>query len=159
MTSVSAAEQWVARGFLLVPVPYQAKKPNLPAWQKLRLTQANISQYFNGKKQNFGLLLGSPHADVDLDCMEAVAAAPILLPATNMIFGRESKPASHWIYQAAPPLGSLKFVDPVDGATLAELRCLKKDGSIGMQTVAPPSTHPSGELIRFEPGGDGDGMR
>jgi predicted P-loop ATPase len=38
---------------------------------------------------------------------------------------------------------------------LVELRCLKTDGSVGLQTVVPPSIHrDTGEQIRFEPGFD-----
>jgi hypothetical protein len=40
---------------------------------------------------------------------------------------------------------------------LLEIRGLKKDGTVGFQTMTPPSIHPvTGERVRFEPGADGD---
>jgi hypothetical protein len=47
---------------------------------------------------------------------------------------------------AAPDEGEV-----ADKSTLLELRCLKKDGTVGLQTVGPGSLHPSGEIIRWEP--------
>jgi hypothetical protein len=44
-------------------------------------------------------------------------------------------------------------------ATLLELRCLKKDGTVGLQTVVPGSMHPSGEMIRWESGRGPDPTR
>jgi DNA polymerase I-like protein with 3'-5' exonuclease and polymerase domains len=83
---------------------------------------------------------------VDLDCHEAVLAAPLLLPPTGWVFGHQSAPRSHWIYRADRPLNAAqeKFTD-LDGAVLVELR-----GTGGL-TVFPPSTHQStGERITWE---------
>src|SRR5690606_32784070 len=52
---------------------------------------------------NVGVRLGEPSGwlvDVDLDCAEAIALAPMFLPPTAT-FGRLSKPRSHWLYIAA----------------------------------------------------------
>jgi hypothetical protein len=38
--------------------------------------------------------------DIDLDCREAVTIGPMLLPASNNVFGRASKPCSHWLYSS-----------------------------------------------------------
>ena len=64
-----------------------------------------------------------------------------ILPATTSIFGRKSKPGSHRLYRVAGKVPTVKFVDPVTGKMIHEIR---GDGS---QTVFPGSTHPSGELI------------
>jgi hypothetical protein len=48
-----------------------------------------------------------------------------------------------------------QFHDPLDRATLIELRGVSPDGSIGLQTVVPPSIHESGESVRFEQRFDG----
>lgn len=72
-----------------------------------------------------------------------------------MVFGRESKPASHYFYRCDPPSRTKRYLDPVSTACLVELRCRKSDGTTGLQTVVPPSVHPEGEEIRFEPGYDG----
>jgi putative DNA primase/helicase len=101
---------------------------------------------------NIGILLGEPHADVDLDCAEALAAWSAFSIDTGLVFGRASKRASHWFYWCNPPVLSRKYTDPLSQQTIVELRCQKKDGTVGMQTMAPPSIHPSGEAVGFEPG-------
>ncbi len=156
MTPLEAARLWVDRGFLPIPVPHRQKAPVLDRWQDLRLSQEDLPQYFNSARQNIGILLGddSGSADIDCDCMEAIAVAAELAPPTGMSFGRESKPASHYIYRSNPAVRSSKFIDPTSKSTIVELRCQKAGGSIGLQTVVPPSIHPGGEQIRFEPGGD-----
>jgi hypothetical protein len=51
---------------------------------------------------------------------------------------------------------SRQFKDPLangeDEAMLLEIRGTKADGGIGFLTIVPPSTHPSGEKVEFEPG-------
>src|SRR5262245_30880164 len=145
------AIDWSRRRCFPVPVPLCEKGPKLDDWQHLRLTEADIPRYFNGQPQNIGVLLGEPYGlcDIDLDSPEAVAAWPLFAPDTGLIFGRRSKPRSHWFYRIDPPHRSIKYLDPVHGSTLLEFRCLKADGSVGLQTVVPPSVHPSGELIEF----------
>jgi predicted P-loop ATPase len=162
-TPVEAALFWIDRAFSPVPVRFRSKRPYNPddtkgrKWQDLRITTEMAPRYFDGAAQNIGVILGDDYgsADVDLDCPEAVSVAPRFLPDTGMKFGRASKPASHWFYRIDPPVPSEQFTDPIDGSTLVELRCRDKDGSIGHQTVVPPSIHESGEVIRFEPGFDG----
>jgi hypothetical protein len=159
---LDAALFWIERAFLPVPAKFRSKKAYNPGdpegrkWQDLRITAETAPQYFNSSTQNIGVFLGDDYgsADVDLDCLEAVSTASHFLPDTGMKFGRASKPASHWFYRIDPPIPSEKFTDPTDGTTLLELRCRKKDGSIGHQTVVPPSVHESGEAIRFEDGFD-----
>ncbi len=154
MTPLEAARRWVARGFLPVPVPFRQKRPVLDGWQKLRLRDEDLARYFDSQPQNIGILLGDDFGtvDIDCDCLEAVAAAVEFVPATGMCFGRKSKPASHYIYRAVPAPRYRKFADPTDKSTIVELRCQKKDGSVGLQTVVPPSVHLCGEKIRFEQG-------
>ena len=156
MTTLEAASHYLERGLLPLPIPTREKKPNLDAWPSLRLTNQDLPKYFNGKPSNVGLILGDDYGttDIDLDCSEALAAAGELLPETAMIFGRHSKPASHYFYRCDPPVRSKRFLDPLNKACIVELRCRKADGTTGLQTVVPPSIHPSGEAIRFEPGFD-----
>lgn len=94
-------------------------------------------QYFNGKPQNIGLHLGDKYgsADVDCDCAEAITAARDLLPETGMIFGRQSKPFSHFFYRSDPPARTEQFHDPLDHKTLIELRGLSSDGYRQMRYV------------------------
>ena len=67
----------------------------------------------------------------------------MILPATSAQFGRASKPRSHRLYRS-PGAQTRKFIDPVRRSMLVEIR---SDG--GLQTVFPPSVHPSGETIEW----------
>jgi len=152
---LEAASRYVAAGFHVVPVPYRQKGPVLDEWQNLRLRSEDLLSYFDGERQNVGILLGDDFGtcDVDLDCLEAVRAAQFFMPETGMIFGRASKPASHWFYRVDPPIPTKTFKDIDKKTMILEFRCQKKDGTVGLQTVTPPSTHKdSGEPIRFESG-------
>ena len=77
--------------------------------------------------------------DIDLDSVEAVRAAPHLLPPTGMVSGRTSSPQSHWWYRCDPPPKGAGYKDPTGrqvgrhGTLLLELR------STGSFTVCPPS--------------------
>ena len=157
-TPIEAARFWIERGFSPVPVPYQSKRPILNGWQQLQISCETAHEYFDGDAQNIGIHLGDRHgsADVDCDCPEAIAAARALLPETGLVFGRNSKPSSHFIYRADPKVRTIQFKDPIDHKTLVELRGQSVSGSVGLQTVVPPSVHPTGELIRFEEGYDGN---
>jgi P4 family phage/plasmid primase-like protien len=157
MTPLDAAITWIQKGFSPVPVPHRSKRPVLKEWQQLEITTEGASQYFNGASQNIGVLLGDKFgsADVDCDCPEAITAARELLPETGLIFGRQSKPFSHFFYRSDPPAHTAQFIDPLDQSTIVELRGLSSDGSVGLQTVVPPSIHESGESVRFEQGFEG----
>jgi putative DNA primase/helicase len=154
MTPLDAAIAWIQQGFSPVPIPHRSKRPVLQGWERLEITVDAAPQYFNGKPQNIGLHLGDKYgsADVDCDCAEAIAAARTLLPETGLIFGRQSKPFSHFFYRSDPPVRTSQFVDPLDQSMIIELRGLSSDGSIGLQTVVPPSIHETGETVRFEEG-------
>jgi hypothetical protein len=147
MTPLDAAITWIQKGFSPVPVPHRSKRPVLKEWQRFEITTEGASQYFNGASQNIGVLLGDKFgsADVDCDCPEAITAARELLPETGLIFGRQFKPFSHFFYRSDPPARTMQLIDPLDQSTIVELRGLKLDGSIGLQTVVPPSIHKSGE--------------
>jgi hypothetical protein len=128
---------------------------------------SDLEDYFTGEKQNIGVLQGEPWnlCDVDLDSPEAMWAWMEFAVETGVVFGHRSKPASHYFFRSDRPLKSQRYKDPVkkddkaekeDKACLMELRSLKTDGTVGLQTVVPPSIHPSGELIEFVPGLTGE---
>ncbi len=147
MSALRAAERYVGQGFAVVPVPHGKKGPNLEGWEGLRLTPDELPEYFNGKPQNIGLVLGRPSGglvDVDLDVPEAAMIAGRFLPPTLMS-GRESNPHSHWWY-VAPSAETARYKD-VDGRVLVELR------STGCQTIVEPSVHPSGERVEWHRSG------
>lgn len=136
------ASDYLQRGWAPVPIPIATKAPVIREWQKLRVTKETIGQYFNGTRQNIGILLGEPFGglvDIDLDCPEAVIAARRLLPNSGAVFGRDGNPSSHHLYVCSGAR-TKKYVDP-EGNVLLELR------STGCQTLVPPSVHPSGEII------------
>lgn len=50
--------------------------------------------------KNYHIITGENGiVDIDLDCEEAIRLAPYFLPQTNMKYGRESNPTSHWLYK------------------------------------------------------------
>lgn len=141
-----AAEQYLQRGWSVIPIPFRTKNPGLKGWERLRLTTEVLAQHFPDGPQNIGVLLGEPSGwliDVDLDHPRAVERAHEFLPPTGAVFGRPGKPRSHWLYRVTAPIATKKFRSKSAGM-LVELR------STGMQTVFPPSAHESGEAIRWE---------
>ena len=157
MTPLDAAITWIQQGFSPVPIPHRSKRPILQGWERLEITIEAAPEHFNGAAQNIGVLLGDKFGstDVDCDCTEAITAARELLPETGLIFGRQSKPFSHFFYRSDPPARTAQFLDPLDQSTIVELRGLSSDGSVGLQTVVPPSIHESDEPVRFEQGFEG----
>ena len=159
MNALDIAVDYIGRGWSPVPIPYRQKKPVLPGWQKLQVTEETAPEHFNGELQNVGIILGTASGDlvdVDLDCPEAAALASSFLPPTELAFGRPSKRRSHLLYTSAVPK-VIQFQDPdppvdkdgrPDKAMLVELR------SNGGQTVFPGSTHESDEVIRWVEDGD-----
>ena len=152
-----SALNYVARGRSLVRIPFRQKAPRERDWQRKAITTPEAAeQYFRGP-MNIGVLLGTVSGglvDVDLDCPEACAVADRILPPTAAVFGRASKPRSHWLYYVGGPAPSLKLSDPLTTEVLLELRGDKRDGSTGYQTVFPPSIHPSGEPIEWVEDGE-----
>jgi putative DNA primase/helicase len=144
------ARAYLSRGWRVIPVPFQSKKPTITGWPALRLDEGDLAQLFNGQPSNIGTLLGEPSGgltDVDLDCPEAVRLAPRFLPMSRSLFGRANKRRSHWLYYAGPVVSTEKFED-LDGAMLVELR------STGAQTVFPGSVHECGEPIEWDEDGE-----
>lgn len=136
-----------------IPLRHAAKSPLPKEWQKLRRDAFDLEEFFpRGCRLNVGLSLGEPSGgliDCDLDCPEARAAAAVLMPHTDMIWGRESAPDSHrgYVVTDPPDKASEPWNDPLrsgKGARLLELR------STGGQTVVPPSILPGDDDGKFE---------
>lgn len=93
-----------------------------------------------------------PHSggpiDIDCDCAEAIYFAARFLPRTAAVFGRASKPRSHYLYRVdTPDFDKQAFLDPTRtaDATIIEAR-----GDGGHQTCLPGSIHEgTGELIEW----------
>jgi hypothetical protein len=151
MNSLEAATIYISRGFAPVPIPARKKGPLVKNWQELRIVEGEVCQHFK-PAQNIGIILGAASrglVDIDLDCPEALKFAPEILPQTGATFGRASKPIAHALYKIIGLAPTRKFVDPVDGSMIVELR-----GDGGLQTIFPPSVHPSGESVTWRHDGE-----
>ena len=147
---LAAALDLHRRGYRVVPVPSGEKRPRLSGWPGLRLGEDDLRAHFNGRPMNLGVLMGEPSGwivDVDIDDARALALADDLLPPTAATFGRRSRPRSPRMYRVTAPVETLKLKAD-DGSMLVELR------ASGCQTIAPGSTHPSGEAVGWYEGGE-----
>jgi hypothetical protein len=145
-----AAKRYRDRGWAVIPVPYRTKKPVITGWERLRLSDHQLGHYFGGRPQNIGVLLGKPSGgliDIDLDHPLAVEIAPRHLPPTGAVFGRASKPQSHWLYVSGTQTAMRQWRLP-NKQMVVELR------STGGQTVFPGSVHSSGEPIEWDCDGE-----
>ncbi len=143
---LEAARSYLKRGWIPLPVPFRSKNPGFIGWQKFRVTEDELPKHFNERQQNIGVLLGEVSGDlvdVDLDCAEAGALAPQFLPSTGAIFGRQTRPSSHWLY-VAQISSKVTFTDPATGKRLVEIL------TNGQQSIFPGSTHKdTGELVQW----------
>lgn len=131
-------QRYISEGWSVLPVPSGRKAPEVKDW---------VNRVFDiGDFQaddNIGIRLGEPSGhlvDVDLDCAEAVAAAPEIMIPTARCHGRPTVGVSHYWYISKGIEKSERWLD-TDGKVLVELR------STGGQTIAPPSLHTSGERL------------
>ncbi len=147
--------KWVRKqGFKPVALRKQSKAAIGQAYVDLKYVPPG-DDYWQQRDIGIGVVTGPSHSgptDVDLDCPEAVFFAARFLPPTPAVFGRASKPSSHYLYR--PDVGDNEglhkqaFNDPLirgAGTTICEIRA---DG--GHQTVFPGSLHEAtGEEIKW----------
>jgi hypothetical protein len=146
--------RYFERGFALVfwprlPEPKNDwKGPREDGWT----TKAYASADYRDGMQ-VGVKLGTEIApgrflwDADFDWAPGIRHAARFLPDTRFAFGRASKPLGHAFYMSSTPVASTEYKD-TDGTMLVERRGLKKDGTLGRQTMLPPSVHrESGEVV------------
>ncbi len=162
--ALNIALSYIARGWNPVPVKYRTKKPIGAEWQTRIIDAASAPKYFNGGPLNVGVILGPSSqglTDIDLDCAEAIAIAPYILPPTKALFGRTSKRCSHRLYSTDLAVtidnAAVAFDDPKAKkeqrkARLVELRI--GGGDRGAQTVFPGSVHETDETITWEESGE-----
>lgn len=140
--TVELAFQYLSRGIALTPLHPDSKRPIKKEWQSDVVTNKEKATIFKGR--NIGFILGSQSGgltDIDLDTEEARRLAAYLLPPTPWVFGRKSNPKSHYLY-IVKKLKTRKFQAP--HGMILEIR------SDGAQTMAPGSTHPDNEVVRWE---------
>jgi hypothetical protein len=132
-------EQLITEGWALVPVLPGTKAPRDSEWSKKTYAPTDF-----GPGDNVGAKCGLPsggRVDVDVDSPEAVAAARVLLYETGLIHGRPGKPSSHHWYLCTD--AQTETYESLDGEMLIEIR-------VTGQTVIPPSTHKSGDVLVWE---------
>jgi len=74
----------------IVPLPVTGKRPTISDWPNFCVTTEDLSQHFNGGRQNIGALLGPASqglVDIDLDWPECEQLADAFLPS-SWRFGR-----------------------------------------------------------------------
>jgi hypothetical protein len=134
-------QQYLDAGFRLVFWPQigDIKGPPIEGWTTKTYT---IDDYREGYR--VGILTGheiSPGKflhDIDIDWADGSKVAQAMLPPTGFVYGRAGKRISHCLYTASEPLTSFRYED-IDKTCLIELRGTKQDGSVGLQSMAPPS--------------------
>src|SRR5918995_332267 len=111
----------------LVPIPHSAKSPMAPKWQEKQFVADDFDNHGNVGLRLDGL------ADGDMDSTYALKLAPHFMPQTTIVFGRPSKPRSHYVYRPDKGMKYVKYLG-LDKTTLLECRA-----GNGHQTVIPPS--------------------
>lgn len=145
-----AAQNYRVKGLKVLPIPYKSKACRINGWPTYAVDSEHIAAVFEDPC-NVGVLLGgSGYTDIDVD---SDLATPFLkwLPPTGAIWGRQSRPRSHYLYRCANKTHSFKNSSGV----ILEIR------SEGAYAVVPPSVHPSGEPYVWETTGqpgDGNGL-
>jgi hypothetical protein len=147
---------WLAkyydRGFRLIF--YGTKKKGPEGQEALKWTERSDEAKDWRTGRNVGVFTGHEISDgkylvdVDFDWSDGLPLAKRIMPATGFGFGRASRTISHSFYTSPKPIASRAY-DNIDGKPFVELRGTKTDGTIGLQTMLPPSIHPSGEEVKL----------
>lgn len=135
------AKLYTSKGWSVVPLTAKTKDCYAPNWQIIEFTSEDF-----GDDDNIGIKSLNGLVDLDLDSDETVALASHFLSPTGTIYGRKSKPRSHWLYKCPiPPQKTIAYTDlgAKEKATLIEIR-------VNHQSMAPPSIHPEGEEVFWD---------
>jgi predicted P-loop ATPase len=147
-------QRYIDRGFRLVFYPTKRKGPIGNEWQKHAADPADYQPGDNvGVVDGIEISPGRFLVDIDFDSEESSGLAKFFLPDTSFAFGRDSKKVTHAFYTTDKPQITKVFDDNL-GKRIIELRGLSKDGDPGMQTMVPPSVHPSGEIVTLRSDGE-----
>ena len=147
---ITGFENYKKLGLDPLPIPYEdghpTKGPKIAGWQ-VKADRGDYTKEDFSDPCNIGVLLGGPKniTDIDCDSPEAVSIGREIMghlmekSGKTMMFGRDSKPRSHYIFACDHSLPTEKITDPSDGQCIIEYRCIKRDGTRGHQSVFPPS--------------------
>jgi phage/plasmid-associated DNA primase len=169
-----------ALGIMPIPLARESKDPNRKGWPTERYRPADVERLFHdgqgvGARWGYitddnGTVLTRNMCDIDLDCMEAIRIAPLYLPPTGLMWGREGKPRSHYGYELttldfkAPASWSDMTPDQHEEVATSKRRQGKKllEWRRSGHTVAPGSINVASgtpQLVRWEPDGHGTPAR
>lgn len=136
MNIFEAADLYIKKGWQVVPLLPGGKACKDANWLKMIFQPKHFKD-----GDNIGLRSVDGLTIIDEDCEEVVQLADHFLPPTKAIYGRKSKPKSKRLYFSTfEKIEAYK--DTENGNTLIEIRVKHQD-------MAPPSTHPSGELLEW----------
>jgi predicted P-loop ATPase len=149
--------EWLAkyneRGFKLVFFPTKRKGPITDGWETKEFPVEDYTPGLNvGIKTGVEIQPGKYLVDVDFDDEFSAKVAKIIFAEakveTEFGFGRGKKKLTHAFFTTDTPPATV-FYDNLKGERIIEIRGLAKDGTIGFQTMVPPSIHPEGETLQL----------
>jgi len=147
-----AAQEFLDRGLVPLPLAAASKQPLMKRWPDYRPDLARRDQDFRANA-NIGLILGQPSGylvDVDSDWPEAGKLLPDFLPA-SWTFGRLGDDGEMLVrHRLFRSIGSktLTFDAPVTGGQSTNRRIIEILAD-GRQVMVPPSVHPSGQEVQW----------
>ena len=144
-----AAQHYLNLGWHPIPLHKKSKRCVDDDWLTRDYSAKQFPPTFN-----LGLKFIDGLVDVDCDCREAIFLASELLPATEAVYGRKTARASHWLFTSPDTkykvvhkdyirLETNKTAKEKEEVVIVELR-------VNHMSMAPPSTHPNGEAVRWE---------
>ena len=152
--ALNAAARYIRAGWHVFPGNRREKTPKKGcSWTKQKLTAAEAKQHFDKDQHNVLVALGkasSDLVDVDLDWVEATAAADLLMSALPS-FGRSGKPRSHRLATCGD-IKTCKYFLPQSLANHPKVNgehamCIAEIRSTGAYTVFPGSEHETGQKV------------
>lgn len=149
-SAAKAALSYIQFGWEPLLLPFKEKSPR-HKWKEPRNWSPSTIEGAFSSNVNVGIALGKRSnglIDIDFDCPEAAELAKIVL-GNLPSFGREGSPFSHRVAYTKLKEGRLVFQLPANAAHTigADRAMLLEVRGNGHQTMFPPSTHPSGEVV------------
>lgn len=152
-TPAIAAKAYLKFGWEPVVLRVRSKKPQAKWKEPWPWKEEEIDRKI-GSVYNLGIALGERSNDLlDIDCdSQEVARIADLILADLPSFGRASSPSSHRMAYGKIKKGRVVYQIPADIAKKigVERSVLLEVRGTGHLTMVPPSTHPSGEEVRWE---------
>jgi hypothetical protein len=147
---LSAAYDYAARGWPVVPVVPRDKNPWPDEWQKVASTDLGViaGWWSQQPDSNVGALLGPRSGLIDVECDSADAERELGMllgedvPVVPTYIGKRGK---HRLFQYSPDL-------PEPDKVVFHFRGIEfrtGNGGKGAQSVLPPSIHPEGPTYRW----------